>query len=259
MKKSRSINGKFMNGSEFFLFIYILIIILPSMFLATREAGATLINLLLSVGLIALLLFYYLDKTFYTVTAWGFHSIFETAGQERYFMDFHRVHFWENTDVILTFDIKNFLKDKIHEMAVMARMGSKLRILMLDPQSKYVRPLEKSAGMASGEYAYYVLQVQSFALQIEQEVLDTKAVEIQIKYYDDLPLDNLFCAGDMVFAYNNKQTIDGTVMSCSYEKGCVGYQFYTKLFEEKWNDADFSYEKEITCLLYTSEWNWNYV
>ena len=246
MKKSRISEKRIAGGSEFFLFFYILIIILPSMFLTMQEAGAAFVNLALSVGLIALMLFYYLDKTYFTANAWGCGSIFESAGQERYFMDFHRVHFWEGTDVLLTFDIKNFLNDKIHEMSVMARMGSKLRILMLDPQSQYVRLLEKACGMASGEYAYYVLQVQNFAFAVESEALDKKAVDIQIKYYDAMPLDNLFCAGDRIFAYNNKQTADGTVMSCSYERGCTGYHFYASLFEEKWQDEAFAYEKEIT-------------
>lgn len=246
MKRKMRESKKGIGGSEIFLFAYILLIILPCTYLVTQDAVAAIVNVLLSVGLIGLLLYYYFDKTYYMATVWGFGSIFETQSQERYFMDFHRSHFWENTDLIITFEIKNFLRDRIHEMAVMARMGSKLRILMLDPQSDYVRGIEKSAGMVSGEYAYYVLQVQNFAQQIAQESVDKTTVDMEIKFYDSLPLDNLFCAGDVVFAYNNKQTVDGTVMSCSYEKGYAGYAFYTALFEEKWNDGSFSYQKEIT-------------
>ncbi len=241
--KSFSIKRKTM-GYEVFLVGYIILIIMPSMVMSTEEFGW--LNVALALGLAALVLFSYFDKVYITSVSWGMRSIYTTLDAERYYMNFHRTHFWKEVDVVLSYDIEKFLKDKIRELAVMGKLGSKIRILLLDPESKYVDIIEKSAGMKPGEYAYYVLQIQNFVLRVRQTSMEDTVVDIEIKYYDSFPLDNMFRAHDTMFAYDSKQYSDADFLSYSFENGLNGYNFFRTLFEEKWNDQAFSYEKEIT-------------
>lgn len=231
-------------GYELFLAIYIIFIIVPSIILASGENAW--INIVLAAGLVVLILFYYFDETYDTSVSWGMKAIYTEPEQERYFMDYHRTHFWKETDIILSYDIKHFLKSKIRELAVMAKLGSEMRILLLDPQSEYVPLLEKACSMKPGEYAYYALQIQNFALRVAQAGAEDTVVNITIKYYDSLPLDNMLRAYDALFAYDNKENAASGFKVCVYENDLNGYNFYKTMFNEKWNDGSFSYSKEIT-------------
>lgn len=231
-------------GYEAFLVGYILAVIMPSMILSSGEYAA--INIALAVILVILVLFSYFDKTYNTSISWGMNSIYTSQESERYFMNYQRMHFWKSTDILLSYDIQPFLKDKIREMSVMGKLGSKMRVLLLDPESKYVEMVEKASGMKAGEYAYYVLQIQNFMMRVNQTSVENTVVDIEIKYYDALPLDNMFRAYDVVFAYDNKQGSENKFMSYSFEHDLNGYNFYRTLFEEKWKDDSFCYHKEIT-------------
>ena len=231
-------------GYELFLILYIVLIIVLSIILASGDKAW--VNIVLAAGLIVLVLFYYFDNTYDTSVSWGMRAVYTALEQERSFIDYHRTHFWKETDIMLSYDIKNFLKSKIHELAVMARLGSKMRILMLDPQSEYVPLLEKACSMKPGEYAYYVLQVQNFALRAAQAAVEKSVVDIQIKYYDSLPLDNMLRAYDAMLVYDNKENTDNGFLAYSFENGLNGYNFYKTMFNEKWNDESFAYGKEIT-------------
>lgn len=231
-------------GYEAFLLIYIIIIIVPSIIMASGSNAW--INILLALGLVVLMLFYYFDHTYDTSVSWGIKAIYTEREQERYFMDYHRTHFWKETDIMLSYDIKRFIKSNIRELGVMAKLGSKMRILLLDPQSKYVPLLEKASSMKHGEYAYYVLQIQSFALRAAQAGAENTVVNVELKYYDAVPLDNMLRAYDTVFAYNNKECAQNDFKVCLFENELNGYNFYKTMFDEKWNDLSFSYNKEIT-------------
>ena len=231
-------------GYETFLIGYIVLIILPCMILSSGKYAW--MNITLAVILVALVLWAYFDKTFVTSTSWGMRAIYTSLQSERYYMNYQRTHFWRDVDVLLSYDIRDFLEDKIRELAVMGKLGSKMRILLLDPQSPYVEIMEKASNMKPGEYAYYVLQIQNFMLRVNQAATEDSIVDITIKYYDDLPLDNMFRAYDVMFAYDNKQCSEENFMSYSFDGNLNGYNFYRVFFEEKWNDESFCYSKEIT-------------
>ncbi len=231
------------NGYELFLIIYIVFVILPSIIIAAENL---VMNIVLSVILLALVLFFYIDKTYGTSITWGTTAMYTSASQERGFIDYHRTHFWKETDILLSFDIRNFLRTKIREIVVMGKIGTKMRILLLDPQSKYVPLVEKASGMLSGEYAYYVLQIQSLVARIAQVTIEDSTIDITIKFFDDVPCDNIYRMHDALIAYDNKQSVEGEPLAYNYEKDLNGYNFYKKLFDEKWNDGNFCYEKEIT-------------
>lgn len=231
-------------GYELFLIIYIVLVILPAIILASGDKAW--INIILSVILIALVIFYYFDKTYSSSVSWGMKEIYKSNESEKYALSFQRTHFWKNVDLALSFDIKPFLKNKIEELAVMGKMGSEMHILLLDPESKYTEIVEDMCAMKRGEYAYYALQIQNFKMRVEQASKDKSFVRIDIKYYDAMPLDNIFRAYDMMFAYDNKYDPLDEMTSYCYEKELNGFTFYKTLFDEKWNDEKFAYTKEIT-------------
>ncbi len=230
-------------GYEIFLIAYVLIVIIPAIVLSSGDNAW--INIGLGIGLLILVLFYYFDKTYDVSVSWGLRTIYTSTESERSFMNYHRTHFWKETDLILSYDIKPFMKDTIHELAVMSRLGSKMRILLLDPRSKYVPLLEKHCSMKPGEYAYYALQMQNFKVRAEQSASGEVKFATEIKYYDDVPLDNMLRAYDVLLSYGNKEATEGMAPVYSYEKGYNGYNFHEAMFEEKWNDASFSYPLEI--------------
>ncbi len=243
-KKSDFTKKKSSKGYAIFLIVYILIVIIPAIIIASGEYAW--INIVLSAGLVALVLFYYFDDTYATSVSWGMSSIYTSRESEDYYMDYQRTHFWKETDIMLSYDIKLFLKTKIDVLSVMAKLGSKMRILLLDPESKYVPMVEDACGMKHGEYAYYVLQIQNFKSRVLQGATEKTVVDIDIKFYDDYPLDNILCAGDVMFAYDNKQNSSGNYMSYTYENGLNGFNYYNTLFAEKWNDELNTYHKEVT-------------
>lgn len=243
-EKSDFIQKRNPRGYETFLIGYIAAVIIPAIIMT---AGKYLwVNIVISLGLVLLMLFYYFDKTYATSIAWGMTSVYRSVEQERYFIDYHRTHLWKECDIALSFDIKLFLKNKIKELAVMGKLGSKMRILLLDPESKYVEMVEKICGMRHGEYAYYVLQIQNFMMRVNQTETEDVVIDIKIKYYDAMPIDNIFRAYDVLIAYDNKHSIENNYMSYVYEYGYNGYNFYKTLFDEMWNNDVVSYEKEIT-------------
>ena len=233
-----------MMGYESFLIGYIVLIIFPSIIMTSGKLAW--LNILLGAVLVALVLFAYFDKMYVTSVSRGLRAIDTSLEDERCYMNYQRTHFWKSEDIVLSYDIETFLNDKIKELAVMGKIGSRMRILLLDPESKYVPLVEKASGMKPGAYAYYVLQIQNFMLRVKQTSLEDTVVDISIKYYDSMPLDNLFRAHDTVFAYDSRTGTEGGFMSYSFENGLNGYNFYRTFFDEKWKDDTFCYEKEIT-------------
>ena len=84
-------------GYELFLILYIVLIIVPSIILASGDKAW--VNIVLAAGLIVLVLFYYFDNTYDTSVSWGMRAVYTAPEQERSFIDYHRTHFWKETDI----------------------------------------------------------------------------------------------------------------------------------------------------------------
>ena len=60
-------------GYELFLILYIVLVIVPSIILASGDKAW--INIILAAGLIVLVLFYYFDNTYDTSVSWGMRAV----------------------------------------------------------------------------------------------------------------------------------------------------------------------------------------
>ena len=183
-----------------FLMIYVIVIIIPSMIILTRENAV--IDIILAFVLLALIIWYACDKRRQTASNWGINNIYTKNEELRFYIDIHRMHYWNEIDVLLVYHPAEFLAHNIDELSVMAKIGAKIRILLLDPESQYISEIEKFLHMKRGEYAFYALQIQNWAKKIA-ESSECLECNIEIKFFDDFPPDNLFRAHDKLFAFSN--------------------------------------------------------
>ncbi|MBE5816911.1 MAG: hypothetical protein E7315_04215 [Clostridiales bacterium] len=226
-----------------FLIIYVIAIIIPSMVILTKENAV--IDIALSFGLLILMVWYACDKRRQTASDWGISNIYTRNEELRFFMDIHRMHYWNEVDILLVYHPAEFLSHNIDELSVMAKIGAKIRILLMDPESQYISCLEEHLHMKKGEYAFYALQLQNWAKKIAESP-ECIECNIEIKFFDDFPPDNMFRAHDKLFSYSNKMgTGSKDVLTYVYEKDSKGYERQKKLYDYFWQES-VSYKKEIT-------------
>lgn len=116
------------------------------------------------------------------------------------------------------------------------KKGLKIRIITLHPKSHYVEEqqrLEKRDGLETE-----LVELHTWCLKMLHYAGEHCKGSIEIKYYDDLPLDFYCRAGQRVLC---GPYLPGNP-SCShityeFKADGTGYKFYTALFENLWNES----------------------
>ncbi|MCX7109629.1 MAG: hypothetical protein NTX45_05770 [Proteobacteria bacterium] len=143
---------------------------------------------------------------------------------------------------IIGYGLKSFRDAMTTSIQVKVKSGFKLRILTLNPDSKFVLCREQEEKEVCGQIRNTIIGLRDWVIALKSISSDPNS--IRLKYYDSLPQDFLFRHDDALFTgpylygIGSQQTI-----SFEFRKGSVGYAYFEQYFECLWNDDKFGIEQ----------------
>ncbi|MEL5898512.1 hypothetical protein AAGC94_10580 [Clostridium sporogenes] len=117
----------------------------------------------------------------------------------------------------------------------------KLKILTISLESEYLKEREKMEKGTTGEISKSIIDLKKWIEELKKDEKHFK--QIEIKYYDTLPLDLYFrldkkvYIGPYLYGKQSQQTI-----SYSFDKGGKVYEYYKDYFNDLWSDEKFCKE-----------------
>lgn len=142
---------------------------------------------------------------------------------------------------IIAFGLRGFRDSQTDLIRDKIRKGMKIKILTISPKSKYLEEREKMEKGTTGEISQSIVHLKCWIEELKNDEKYSK--QIEIKYYDTLPLDlyfrldNKVYIGPYLYGKQSQQTI-----SYSFDKGGKVYEYYKNYFYDLWNDKDFCKE-----------------
>jgi hypothetical protein len=140
---------------------------------------------------------------------------------------------------IIAFGLKSLRESQSISLEGKIKNGLKLRILTIDPQSTFLPQREKDEGEVPGQIKNTIEQLTDWVKKMKG--FSPNPNNIELKYYDTLPLDfyfrvdkNLFL-GPYLYGRSSQQTI-----SYEFESGGAGFEYWSTYFEKIWNDSNFT-------------------
>ena len=111
----------------------------------------------------------------------------------------------------------------------------------MNPNSVIVSQREKDENEIPGQIKNTILELQKWTEKLKN--LSPKPENIQLKYYDNLPLqsyyrqDNFIYTGPYLYGKPSQQTI-----SFEYKVNSLGYDYWNSYFNTVWEDPEFAKE-----------------
>lgn len=138
---------------------------------------------------------------------------------------------------IVAFGLKSFRETQSRLIEDKVRSGLKIRILTINPKSKFISQREKDEGQITGQISNTITQLSTWVANLKNLAPDPS--NVQIKYYDTLPLDFYFRVDDHLFVgpYMYGRSSQQT-FSYEFEYGGLGFQYWTTYFEELWSNRN---------------------
>ena len=171
---------------------------------------------------------------FITMTEhWGIEGIYET-----------RAEINSETNVLLknakTLDIcamglKGFRDSQ--ERVILKRIseGMCLRILTLDPNSKYLSLIDETEGLANGATKATIESLLSWVSDLKKNQLFDRQVEIRT--YNHYPYDFYFCLDEIVFTGPYQDKTSQQTITYKFTLKRNGSKYYRQYFESLWNNS----------------------
>lgn len=183
------------------------------------------------------------NRTKEIIEKWGLTGIFRTRAKMNEFtnVDLEKN---ENKLDIIAFGLKSFRHSKDDLIVLKVKKGMKIRIITIYPESEFLKEREKVEDCIEGEIKNTITQLDEWVKKLQSYQI--KENQVEIKYYDSLPLDfyfgldNSIYIGPYLYGVDSQQTI-------SFAFRCNGeaYDYYTTYFEKLWNDDQFCKEIDI--------------
>jgi hypothetical protein len=141
-----------------------------------------------------------------------------------------------DTTVPVQYNKSSLIEEKV-------KQNLKIRILTMHPDSIYLKEREKNEKEVEGQIRNTIVQLVEWVTNLKKMSPDPK--NIQIKFYDALPLDSYLREDDHLFigpylyGKESQQTI-----SFEFRKA-QGFAYYTDYFDKLWNDDTFLPKKDF--------------
>ena len=171
---------------------------------------------------------------------WGLEKIYRKRSEINTVCDEKLIRCSKNLDFI-SFGLKNFRNSC--ELIVKKKLDEnvQIRILTINPDSKFVRQREIEEEAAEGSISEEIRNLIKWVNMINSE---SKREKISIKIYDSIPQFSLQRIDDSVFIGPNLyRVISQKCITYEYKKGGYGFDYFVDYFEKLWNDD--SYSKEV--------------
>ena len=192
----------------------------------------------ISTGIVTILTIFVIsddDEQDALYTKWGMIQIYRTRSE----MNSHTATVFpimKNEYCQIAFGVKSLRDayDKLFEQKV--KKGLKIRFITIHPNSIFLRERERVENKQSGEIRKTILDLISWIEKLQR--LAKNPTDIQIKFYDSLPLDfyckidNNLYIGPYLYNKESQQTI-----SYRFLPGGLGFEYYTDYFDDLWNSS----------------------
>lgn len=182
---------------------------------------------------------------------WGALAIYKTRGELNKSCDASVSRTGKNIDMI-GFGFRSFREGKGIDIEEKVRSGMNMRILTIHPDSEFLKQREIDEHMIEGSIRATIIELSKWVIKLQQ--LSPNKNNVQIKYYDALPLDYYFRTDDKLFIgpYEYGKQSQQTI---SYEFSLNGEasKYYTEYFNYLWQDTNSIPKKDYTLTEKTGE------
>lgn len=170
---------------------------------------------------------------------WGMVSIHETRAAMNTLCNEHLQKSRHYLDII-AFGLRSLRDSNGRVVENKVREGLKIRILTLDPNSEFVKQREKDEQKIEGSIAQSIRQLTEWVNLLKK--ISPHPDNVQIKYYDSLPLDlyyridNYLYVGPYLYGKDSQQTITMELRGPS-----KGFRYFSDYFKDLWDNEKFCY------------------
>lgn len=173
---------------------------------------------------------------------WGIGGIYETRQSMNQFSNSNLERNEIQLDIV-AFGLRSFRHAKSNLIEDKIRKGMKLRILTMHPDSMFLKERENIEGCIEGEIKNTIIQLIDWMEELKK--IQIEEAQVQIRFYDTLPLDFYFGLDDAIYVGPYLYGIDSQqTISYEYRTNTKGYHYYSRYFEKLWNNEKLC--KEIS-------------
>ncbi|HEV2890303.1 MAG TPA: hypothetical protein VGX28_07975 [Frankiaceae bacterium] len=142
---------------------------------------------------------------------------------------------------IAAFGLKGFRESQGGLVTEKVRAGLRVRILCPHPDSAYVTAREASEGEVPGQIKKTIVDLEDWVARLRAEAREPH--QVQLRYYDALPLDFFFHVDDTVFVgpYLHGRGSQQTI-SMEFERPGAGFDYWCEYFDGLWSDEEFAHD-----------------
>lgn len=166
------------------------------------------------------------------IEKWGLNAIYRTKKEVMKVADRLKKNTeWELDVFIYTPGQAAWLDDKVLSKKVSKEL--RIRVLTLNPESPVIDRLEKDMPWGKGEIKQAVLQIEKVMEKLRK--LTSKPEFLQVKYYNNIPLDFYIKADTLILAAPYMPAAQNDdVLSYEYQRNTLGYEYFQSYFEKLW-------------------------
>ena len=172
------------------------------------------------------------------IEIWGLENIFRTRAEMNISSNKHLEEIEASLDIV-AFGLRSFRDNKSDLIANKVKKGLKIRILTINPNSIFLVQREKDEKDVRGHMRNTIIQLSKWIDWLNAQGVSEN--QVQIKYYDTLPLDFYFRSDDSLYIgpYIYGKTSQQTI-SYEFRVNSRGYDYWKSYFDSLWNDTDFA-------------------
>ena len=238
--------------TNFICFLIGALLILSSFFIKIKSEVLFLILISVGCSLVATSISVFLSSRYLLrlktiedmVNNWGLEAIYHSRQEMNIDADLTFPELKHELDII-AFGLKSFRDNKGSAIEDKVRRGLKVRILTIEPNSKYVAQREIDENEIEGQIKKTIEDLENWVNRLKLIAPNPK--NVQIRFYNTLPLDFYWHQDDSVYAgpymygKGSQQTI-----TYKFRNNSGGAEYYHKYFLELWNNAEFCQERKAS-------------
>lgn len=225
-------------GSYLFVEVTLALIALVFIFLSKNNIMVNVACSILASSIVAIfttvLIYQQDEKDKEVVNKWGMTNIYETRSKMNEDCDVDLKKAREHIDYI-GFGFRSLREGKSKELREKALNGVKIRFLVMNPDSPYLKERDIAEETTVGETRNSILKLEDWVKETNNSI-KTKT-PIELKFYNALPLDyynridNVVYMGPYWYGRVSQRTV-----SYKFTGDSLGYKLYADYFEELWNN-----------------------
>lgn len=167
------------------------------------------------------------------IDRWGVESIYKTRAEMNSSTNASLLQCKKNIEII-AFGLKSFRETKTVEIKSLLDKGVSVKIITLNPDSKILNLVDKRENLVEGSTKKSIQDLSDWVLSLKA---NSGKNNIEIRYYDSIPLDFYFKVDDRIYVgpylkgISSQQTI-------SYEFSLgEGYIYWSNYFSKVWDEC----------------------